>query len=411
VPQAHPDRNIKLLFVYWFLRDFQLWIPVWIVFLTLERGFSLTQVTLAEGIFLVGVLVLEVPTGAIADRYGRSGSMALGALVLGASVLIFAFTTSFTILLVSFLLWSVASALMSGADSALLFETLKAANREREYERLAGRGVALAWAGVGMATFLGGPVASLFDIRTTIYIGAGTCLLTAATAISIWEPPHVRSERREQSYVGSIGAAFKEAWQAVDVRILLLLAGSSLAALESVHYLVQPYLLKSGVEVGVWFSSLQVPLLLAGIVGALAADRLSSRSGSVRLLVVGPIAGAVCFAVLAAHPELGAYAALPVITGIGSCLEPVAAGYLNRRISSERRATVLSIQNMLRSLVMAVLAPTLGFATDEWGLGQAFAICAAMTLVAAVVFGIPLALRARGAGLEAGSVAESSAAG
>ena len=124
---AHPDRNIRLLNAYWFLRDFQLWIPVWIVFLTLERGFSLTQVTTAEGIFLVGVLVLEVPTGAVADRYGRSRSMALGAVVLGLAVLIFAFTTSFAILLVSFLLWSVATALMSGADSALLFDTLKAA--------------------------------------------------------------------------------------------------------------------------------------------------------------------------------------------------------------------------------------------------------------------------------------------
>ena len=51
---AHPDRNIRLLFAYWFLRDFQLWIPVWIVFLTIEQGFSLTQVTTAEGLFLIG---------------------------------------------------------------------------------------------------------------------------------------------------------------------------------------------------------------------------------------------------------------------------------------------------------------------------------------------------------------------
>ncbi len=66
--QAHPDRNIRLLFAYWFLRDFQLWIPVWIVFLTIDRGFSLTQVTSAEGLFLIRVLLLEVPTGALADR-------------------------------------------------------------------------------------------------------------------------------------------------------------------------------------------------------------------------------------------------------------------------------------------------------------------------------------------------------
>lgn len=100
----HAQRNLRLLFGYWFLRDFQLWIPVWIVFLTVDRGFSLTQVTLAESIFLIGVLVLEVPTGAVADKYGRSVSMALGALVLGIAILIFAFTSSFPVLVTSFLM-------------------------------------------------------------------------------------------------------------------------------------------------------------------------------------------------------------------------------------------------------------------------------------------------------------------
>ena len=73
----HTDRNLFLLNAYWFLRDFQLWIPVWIVFLTVDQGFSLTEVLIAEGLFLVAVVLLEVPTGAVADRYGRSRSLAL----------------------------------------------------------------------------------------------------------------------------------------------------------------------------------------------------------------------------------------------------------------------------------------------------------------------------------------------
>lgn len=139
------QRNIRLLQVFWFLRDFQLWIPVWIVFLTTERGFSLTEITGAEGLYLVGIVVLEVPTGAVADRYGRSRSLALGAFCLGLAVLIFAFASSFAVLMVSFMLWSVAHTLMSGADMALLFDTLKLSHRESEYERFAGRGSALSW--------------------------------------------------------------------------------------------------------------------------------------------------------------------------------------------------------------------------------------------------------------------------
>ena len=390
---AHPDRNIRLLFVYWFLRDFQLWIPVWIVFLTIERGFSLTQVTAAEGLYLIGVLILEVPTGAVADRYGRSKSMALGAAVLGGAVLIFAFTQSFAVLLASFLLWSVASALMSGADMALLFDTLKAAGREAQYERLAGRGMAFSWSGVGIATFLGGPVAALLDTRATVFIGAATCLATAAVALAIWEPPHERGLGKRQPYLASIRAAFGEAWGAADVRILIFLAGTAFAAIEAVHYLIQPYLVDRNVEVGVFFSLLQVPILLAGLGGALLSGRVSRGAGT-KALVAGPLLGAGCFAALAGAPGLAAYAALPLLIGISSCVEPIATGYINRRIGSERRATVLSITSMFRSLVLAALAPGLGYATDQWGIGEAFTIGSVMTLLSVLVFGGPLLWRA-----------------
>ncbi len=140
-----------LLYAYWGLRDFQLWIPVWVVFLTLEQGFTLTAVTSVEGLYLVGVVLLEVPTGAVADRYGRSRSLALGSLCLGVAVLLFAFAVNLPILVISFMLWSVAHTLMSGADMALLFDSLKARGHEVAFERIAGRGTALSWAGAGRA--------------------------------------------------------------------------------------------------------------------------------------------------------------------------------------------------------------------------------------------------------------------
>ena len=192
------SRAIAFLEAFWFLRDFQIWIPVWIVYLTQSRGFSFTQVTVAEGLYLVGVVVLEVPTGAFADRAGRSRSLAVGALCLCGSVVLFAFVQDFGLLIASFLLWSFASTLTSGADLALLFETLKGANREGEYERLTGMATALNWGGIGIATLVGGPLAAVFGIRFTIFVGAATCLVTAAVAVAIPEPRHVvvRGEAR-----------------------------------------------------------------------------------------------------------------------------------------------------------------------------------------------------------------------
>ncbi|HML99405.1 MAG TPA: MFS transporter [Tepidiformaceae bacterium] len=391
---ARLERNLRLLYAYWFLREFQLWIPVWIVFLTIERGFSLTAVTIAEGLFLVGVVALEVPTGAVADRWGRSISMALGAFFLGVSVLIFAFTTSFAVLLASFMLWSVAHTLMSGADMALLFDTLKLAGREHEDEGIAGRGAALNWSGVGVATLLGGPVAALFDIRFTIFLGAATSVVAALVALALREPPHQRGERPAEPYLRSIRLAFEEVSATAGLRTVILLGGVTTAALGAVHYLVQPFLVDREIEVGVAFSMLQVPLFAAGMAGSLVAGRVASQAGTRRALFGVPLAGAAGCLAIAFAPGLGAYAPLLVVMFLGSMVHPIATGYVNRRVGSERRATVLSMQGMVYSLVMAVMAPAMGFSTDRWGLGVAFSVCAGLALAALAVFGRPLA-RAR----------------
>ncbi len=87
-------RNIPLFFVFRLLRDAHLWIPVWVVYLTVEQGFTLTEVTAADGLFFLAISVLEVPTGAVADRWGRRRSLALGALCFAGALVVFAYATS-----------------------------------------------------------------------------------------------------------------------------------------------------------------------------------------------------------------------------------------------------------------------------------------------------------------------------
>ncbi len=387
-------RNTRLLYAFWTLRDFQLWIPVWIVFLIYEQGFTLTQITFAEGLYLVGVVLLEVPTGAVADRWGRSKSLALGAFTLAGAVLVFAFATNFTILLVSFFMWSLATTLMSGADLALLFETLKASGEEEKYERIAGRGIAFTWGGVGIATLLGGPVAEIISTEATIYIGAATCVVTGLVALLMWDAPHTApGDAVNTRYFATIGRSFKETWQNTTIRPVVLLTGTVIAGMESTHYLVQPYLIDRGIEIGGLFSLMQVPIFLAGLSGAFFAARVKSASAGARLLILLPSIGMLACATLAGAPGLTGYLALPVLVALVSTIDPVATGIVNRAAPSDRRATILSISGMMRSLVMAVMAPVIGFLADGYSLSTAFAACGAVVVVALVLFGAPVFAR------------------
>lgn len=413
MPEAPVGRNLRLLGAFWFLREFQLWIPVWIVYLTFERGFSFTQITAAESLYLVGVLALEVPTGAIADRFGRRVSLGLGAISLASSVTIFAFTTSPAVLFASFAWWAVATTLMSGADMALLYDTLKAAGQEHRYGRAAGRGQAVSWAGAGLATLFGGPVAAVLDIRATILIGAATCLAAAAIAFALWEPPRAAAthEGGVRGYLGTIGRAFREAWGTRAIRYVVLLFGVAVAGIETVHYLIQPYLVENGVEVGAAFSLLQVPLFAAGMAGALAAGRVERLAGPIGAVLALGAGGAVLLGMLALSPTLWLYGALPALMALNSCAYPLLTGAINRQVGSERRATVLSIGSMSLSIGMAVLAPAIGFAVDTWGVGAAFGLGAAAAAAGTLAFGGPALAAWRSRAPDAGPAAEPGAAG
>ncbi|MBK6663931.1 MAG: hypothetical protein IPG47_14665 [Thermoflexaceae bacterium] len=390
-----PDRNLRLLNVFWALREFHLWIPIWIVFLTEERGFSLTDVTVAEGCSWWGWCCSKCrrarwrTAGGVRSRWRwgrrrwRSPSSCSP-------------TTNFGILLASFLFWSVASTLMSGADMALLFDTLKVGGREGEYERRAGRGHALAWAGAGVATLAGGPVAAATSLRVVIFTGTVTCAALVVVALLLREVPRSapapapEAAGARDGYWRSIGVAFREVWHAPDVRAVILLAGCATAAAHAVGYLVQPYLLDRGIEVGVLFSLLQVPTIAAGVVGALLAARLGGGRTTTMAMLAVPIAAAGAYGVLGTAPGLAGFPAILVLYLAATLLIPVASGYVNRRTSSERRATVLSMQGMVTSLTMAALAPGFGFATDQWGLPWAFALGAGVSLATVAVLGKPV---------------------
>jgi predicted MFS family arabinose efflux permease len=172
----------------------------------------------------------------------------------------------------------------------------------------------------------------------------------------------------------------------------VLLTGTSFAALEALDYLIQPYLIDRGLEIGVVFSMLQVPLFAAGILGGLVASRLQSRGRTI--LLVLPALGVIGYLALVAAPGLSGYAAFPITVGLAALLTPLATGQINRRIESRRRATVLSIQAMVGSLVLAGLAPALGFSTDQWGISAAFAVGGAATVASLVLFG-PMVLARR----------------
>lgn len=384
--RAALEGNVWKYYSFHFFLNFQLWWPIWIIYLTEERGLTLSQVTLIDVPFWVSMIVLQVPAAAVADRWGRKPTLMLSAAMLAFAITFFGLATNFWLILGSYLIWGIGFALLSGTESAFIYDTLKELGREGEYQRIYGRGWAVAMAASLGGTLLGAPVAAATSLAFPIVLSGGLAAVALAAALLFVEP--LASDRGEHG--PSYGEIIRESGAIVRrnaaVRYSLLYFGVMTVGAVGTIFFFQPFLVHHGASlgsVGLW----QTPMRIAGIAGALAAHRLISRLGERWTFWAAPAVIVAAYVVLAGWDSIYAQAMFPIINFAAVLMQPAVTDYLNRRVSSEQRATVVSLTNLIRSIVLVPSAPAMGALAQE---SLALGFAAGGAIIAAA--GLPLML-------------------
>ncbi len=375
--------NIARFYLFRFFVDFQLWLPIWAVYLTNERGLSLTQLTLLDAPFWFLLIAMEVPTGAIADRWGRKVSLSYGALANAIAVVIFGLAGNFSILLASYLVWAVAVTLYSGADSAFVYDSLRAIGRKDDYQRVWGRTFAVKSAGAILGLAAGGWLAELVGLWVPVVASGGLMGIAWLVSFSFREPPRLAEDEGQASYIEVTKDAFRVAFGRPAVRMMMLLMAVVMGVGVSMTILQQPFLDGHEVRYG-FYGFFLIPGQLLSIAGALLAYRVSEMLGLSRVILLIPVAVLTTAVGLGAIDHLAAFAFYPLTTAVFAMSFPIISDYLNRRIPSANRATILSIHSMLLSLVLVGMEPLLGVIGDWRGLPMAYRTGAVVLAVAAV---------------------------
>jgi MFS family permease len=373
------EANVRKSYLYRFLMEFQLWWPIWVIYLQRERGFSLTQITLLDVPFLLLVVLAEVPTGAIADRFGRRVSLMLGSSLFAVAVFIFGVADNYLIILTSYTVWGLALTFQSGADTAILYDSLKSAGRENDFQKINSRLWALRSLAVLIAILIGAPIAAATSFTFAITLSAIVGLAAVPVAFLMHEPRH-REHVEAEPYFETVKTGLRDAWHQPPLRWIILFSGVLVAMTFTPLVFTQPFLDEQGIalgDLGLW----QAPVRAAGVISALFAYQFVSRLGerasffALPLLIVGAL-----FA-LGGFNSLWAYGAFISIGLVAGMHHPTLATYVNRRIPSERRATMLSVQSLTGNLVMAGINPLAGILADTLGLQGMFVALGAITLV------------------------------
>lgn len=360
------ESTVRRYYLFCFLSSFGFFSATLIPFYTEWARINLAQVQILQSWFMFWIFFLEVPTGAVADYVGRKYSMALGIFIMAAATLVYGSIPHFDVFLLGEFLFAIGVSLISGADTALLYDALKEAGKEKESKAIFGKAHSADLFGMFLGALLGSGIAARFGLNAPMLASAIPFGLAALVAWSIREPEIHEKTSESKRYLDIIKQGFS---YFRHHKILRLLAIDGIIVASSAYFVIwlyQPILISLHIPV-LYFGWFHALIVASEIAVATNFSRLEQwLGGGKAYLRFTAVMTAVSFLIVAACPSIPtAVVFLLFAGGFGLTRIELMGAYMNKFIPSRKRATVLSSISMFRRFALVPLNPFIGFLADR----------------------------------------------
>ena len=331
-----------------------------IIFIVQFLGLSLVQFAFFQSIFLFSQLVSEVPSGILGDRFSKKKIVLLGLVLLSITPLL----TLSSILLMkdyvilgAFILEGVGNALLSGADDALFFESLRSEGKEESYGKIRGKLQLISALTLGIATFIGG---GLYSITRYLpyFIQSFTLIGSMIIIISIPDNQKHAIEDLNQNGVSKFKELFLVFHRLLkSTKILFMFAFTTVivSAINVVFALLPDYFSKIGFSTSTNGAMFMIYSIIGGIV-ATQAYKISKISVSKLIMLLSLILMiSIIFQILPFNTTF--IFSLLLLYIIIDILDPIIMEMLHLWVDDNSRATVISGLSFSISLVTMLVNP------------------------------------------------------
>jgi MFS family permease len=343
----------------------------------LDAGLNNFQAFAANAFFTAGMVLFEVPTGIVADAWGRRASYLLGTVTLAVTTALYLWLWyvdgPFWAWAVSSILIGLGFTFFSGATEAWLVDALHATGYRGSLDAVFARAQVFVGAGMLIGSGGGGYLAQIAGLGAPYLLRAAVLVVMFLLAAVLMRDLGFTPQR------GRLGPEVRRiAGQSVEhglkvpaVRWLMIAAPFTGGVAIYVGYALQPHLLNLwGDQSAYGIAGLAAALLAAAqIAGGLVTPRirpLFRRRTDMLLTMLG--LGSVAIVLIGLIPNFWAVLGLIMAWGlVSAAAAPVRQAYLNEMIPSQQRATILSFDSMMSSAGGVVVQPALGRAADLWG--------------------------------------------
>jgi MFS family permease len=375
--------NINGYYAFHLFVNVAFWLPIYALFF-LHQGLSYSAVLLLYAVDNLLQMAVEIPSGVLADRWGRKPVLLLGALMQAAGFFLIAFGDNIGWYVFAMALHGTALAFVSGSDAAFLYDSLLAAGREREFRSIEGRAYMFNLIGWGAGGLLGGLLAAKSLALPYILSGLTSVLAFFVMAICA-EPP------RMGAYDGAALSLLKDALNAVRrnglIRSIIIYSSVIFGLLLVMHKFSQPYLERAGIGLE-YFGVIYFVWLMVAAVSSNYSERVGNALGLRIYFFLLPIITGGVIIYLGLMQNVFGVALAVLYQFVWGSLRPQMYQIINHEAETSARATLLSMSGFGMSIIYIVVAPIIGWIADRYDFPPALLILGA----AVVIIGIPVAM-------------------
>jgi MFS family permease len=359
------ERNIKLNYIIGSLMWGRFFIPVLALFYIASQV-TLEQFTIIMAVFAFSTLVLEIPTGVIADLLGKKKALLISRAMYVIEIFLVAFFNGFWIFLIAKIISGIGVSFSSGTNSALLYDSLKRLKREDEHKKISGLANTISKVSMAIVFIIG---AYLFTINYKLPALASLPLITLGFILTFFlkEPYESKTKVNFTNSLNHLKEGlefFKSNYYLKYLALFTFLIGSTISIMLSLS--------------SKYFEAVLIPIALIGVVSFVMnlvsaysskkAHTLEEKIGekkSIYLITILTFFSILLLSFVIPYAGLLFFLIIAFVQGF---YEVIIGDYVNRHAGSSHRATMLSINNMFDNIGITLLFPLIGHINKAYNL-------------------------------------------
>ena len=364
------SRNISLMYFIKFFKG--LLFSVSIVYLFYNHyNLWATELYIVQSVFAIGVVLFEIPTGFISDKYSRKLSLIIWLLLSSIWYSIYSFSTTLLWFIVAELILVIGYCCVSWTDTSLIYDTIMYDGDISDYKKISGKYNSF-WSLAEAIWWIAGWYIALYGLSLPFLLDSVVAWFACILACFLIEPPRKKLDPLEWSF-DQIKQTLSYVYNHNRIFWLIIFSALTSTMTISMVRFSQPYMTFINLPL-VWFWWFRFAMNISGFIVNSFIHKIESYFTETIFMNMIIIRWVSCMLLLAFFPSIWI---LPVfllfqITRQGNRL--ISNDNLHLLTDSSVRATIQSISSMIFRLFFAFWWPLFGFVYSYYGLVTALCL-------------------------------------